>query len=334
MGRKQETQPPVDAAFIRECFDVRDDGAIIRRSDGELATFIGPKGVLLVRVRHNGRTRRVVALRVAWCLSTGEWPKGVVKPRNGVDDDLRPENLIVVKAGARRFDQGKGGIASSLERRGQTSTALLRALAENPDATVPQLSRLVGRSEGCCCVRLVKLEAQGLTCSPKCQAHIRWRLSQTGRALAMNGQPLIDDTGRDILTIMARAPVRQLELARRLGVCNLTAKRRLGMLIEQGLIDVNASRYAITSGGRAALGDAAPKPWLRSEAISAAAASDVQRQIQFPNEMSAAERTRLQPVFGAPESRNGPLASRSKMALAEPLTATALAHRPLRFHQL
>ena len=105
--------------------------------------------------------------------------------------------------------------------------------------------------------------------------------------------PLIDDTGRDILTIMARAPVRQLELARRLGICSLTAKRRLGMLIEQGLIDVNASRYAITSGGRAALGDAAPKPWLRSEAISAAAASDVQRRIQYPNEMSAAERTRL-----------------------------------------
>ena len=92
---------------------------------------------------------------------------------------------------------------------------------------------------------------------------------------------------------MARAPVRQLELARRLGICSLTAKRRLGMLIERGLIDVNASRYAITSGGRAALGDAAPKPWLRSEAISAAAASDVQRRMQYPNEMSAAERTRL-----------------------------------------
>ena len=97
-------------------------------------------------------------------------------------------------------------MASSLERRSQTSTALLMAMAENPDATVPQLSRLVGRSAGCCCVRLAKLEAQGLTCSPKCQAHIRWQLSQTGKALAMNGQPLIDDTGRDILTSWLARP--------------------------------------------------------------------------------------------------------------------------------
>jgi DNA-binding Lrp family transcriptional regulator len=292
LGRGVNTQPPVPATTIREAFQVRQDGQIVRRSTGEPATFPF-KGKSLVRVYYQGQIRRFAAGRIAWAIAVGEWPKGVVKARNGVDDDLRLENLILTKRGPRPFDQGKGGMASSLERRSQTGTALLMALAENPDATVPQLSQLVGRSESCCCIRLAKLEAQGLTCSPKCQAHIRWQLSQTGKALAMNGQPLIDDTGRDILTIIARAPVRQLELARRLGVCSLTAKRRLGMLIEQGLIDVNASRYAITSGGRAALGDAAPKPWLRSEAISAAAASDVQRRIQFPNEMSATERTRI-----------------------------------------
>ena len=232
-GAQATNKPLVPATTIREAFHVRQDGQIVRRSTGEPATFKGPSAQLLVRVYHQGSIRRFAAGRIAWAIAVGEWPKGVVKARNGVDDDLRPENLIVVKAGARPFDQGKGGMASSLERRSQTSTALLRALAENPDATVPQLSQLVGRSESCCCVRLAKLEAQGLTCSPKCQAHIRWQLSQTGKALAMNGQPLIDDTGRDILTIMARAPVRQLELARRLGVCSLTAKRRLGMLIEQ-----------------------------------------------------------------------------------------------------
>jgi hypothetical protein len=105
-----------------------------------------------------------------------------------------------------------------------------------------------------------------------------WCLTGAGKALAMNGQPLIDDTGRDILTIIARAPVRQLALARRLGVCSLTAKRRLGLMIGQGLIDVNASRFRITDQGRSLLGDQCPSPWLRPEAISAAMARDVVRR--------------------------------------------------------
>ena len=99
---------------------------------------------MLVRVYHQGCIRRFAAGRIAWAIAVGEWPKGVVKARNGVDADLRPENLIVVKAGARPFDQGKGGMASSLERRAQTTTTLINALADHPGAAVPMLSKLVG----------------------------------------------------------------------------------------------------------------------------------------------------------------------------------------------
>ena len=54
MGRKQQTQPPVPATAIREAFHVRQDGQIVRRSTGEIATF-PLKGKLLVRVYHARR---------------------------------------------------------------------------------------------------------------------------------------------------------------------------------------------------------------------------------------------------------------------------------------
>ena len=203
MGRKQQSQPQIPATTIREAFHVRQDGQIVRRSTGEPATFSGPSAQLLVRVYHQSGIRRFAAGRIAWVIAVGEWPKGVVKARNGVDADLRPENLIVVKAGARPFDQGKGGMASSLERRSQTSTALLRALAENPDATVPQLSRLVGSSTSCCCTRLGKLSDMGLTCGPKCDARARWDLTAQGRALAASALPPLDNLDKDILTACA-----------------------------------------------------------------------------------------------------------------------------------
>jgi hypothetical protein len=166
MGRKQQTQPPIPATTIREAFHVRQDGQIVRRSTGEIATFSGPGAQLLVRVYHQGCIRRFAAGRIAWVLATGEWPKGVVRCRNGVDDDLRPENLIVVKAGAHPFDQARGGKASSLVRRAKTTTTLINALAGHPGATVPQLSRLVGSSAPCVCTRLGKLSDMGLTCGP------------------------------------------------------------------------------------------------------------------------------------------------------------------------
>ena len=39
VGRKQQTQPPIPATAIREAFHVRQDGQIVRRSTGEIATF-------------------------------------------------------------------------------------------------------------------------------------------------------------------------------------------------------------------------------------------------------------------------------------------------------
>ena len=87
-------------------------------------TFSGPGAQLLVRIYHQASIRRFAAGRMA---------EGRRKARNGVDDDMRPENLIVVKAGARPFDQGKGGKASSLERRAKTTTTLINALADHPE---------------------------------------------------------------------------------------------------------------------------------------------------------------------------------------------------------
>jgi HNH endonuclease len=275
VGRKQQTQPPIPATTIREAFHVRQDGQIVRRSTGEIATFSGPGAQLLVRVYQQGSIRRFAAGRVAWAIAVGEWPKGVVKARNGVDDDLRPENLIVVKAGARPFDQGKGGMASSLERRAQTTTTLINALADHPGATVPMLSKLVGFSAPCVCTRLGKLADMGLTCGPKCDARARWDLTAQGRAIAASALPLIDDLDKDILTRCARAAHGLMALARVTGSCRLTMRRRVDALIARALVSQTDGRYAITDQGRAALGDQCPKPWVRPELVSAAAARDV-----------------------------------------------------------
>jgi Winged helix-turn-helix DNA-binding len=272
MGRKRETQPPVDAAFIRECFDIRDDGAIIRRSNGEPATFTGPKAVVLVRVRHNGRTRRVVALRVAWCLSTGQWPKGVVRSRDGDDHNFRSGNLIVVRRGKNPFAIG----TSSLKRRAEVDRRMLEALAENPGLTLPQLSKLTGSSESCCCTRLGKLSDMGLTCGPKCDARARWDLTAQGRAIAAAPIAVIlDDVDKNILMACARAAHGMMALVRETGSCRLTLRRRVDRLIERALVSQTDGRYAITDQGRAALGPDAPRPWVRPELVSAAAARDV-----------------------------------------------------------
>ncbi len=68
-------------------------------------------------------------------------------------------------------------------------------------------------------------------------------------------------------------------IARRIEACNLTARRRIDRLVEQGLANPDAgNRYAVTDAGRQALGSDAPKrpePWVKVEAISAASARDV-----------------------------------------------------------
>ena len=56
---------------------------------GGPAGFKGPKGVMLVRFQHLGKTRRIAASRVAWCLASGSWPDGPVKARDVNERDLR-----------------------------------------------------------------------------------------------------------------------------------------------------------------------------------------------------------------------------------------------------
>jgi hypothetical protein len=120
MGRKKITAAPVPVEYIRECFACRQDGQLIwrerprdhfpHRADdtarfnnqraGSEAGFRGPNGRLMVRIQFEERTRRIAASRVAWVLATGQWPSGPVLPRNGVDDDLRFENLIGHQGGS------------------------------------------------------------------------------------------------------------------------------------------------------------------------------------------------------------------------------------------
>src|ERR1700719_3579245 len=98
MGRLKESLPPLDIAIVQENFDLI-DGRLYRRNchitalNGESATFVGPKGVPMVRLTHNGRIRRVLAARCAWMLATNSLPSGAVKTKNGADD-FRLENLV------------------------------------------------------------------------------------------------------------------------------------------------------------------------------------------------------------------------------------------------
>jgi hypothetical protein len=167
MGRKRVTEPPLDVGVIQASFTLRQNGALIRSSTLEPAAFTGPGNKLLVRVYRQGRIRRIAYLRAAWILATGEIPRGVIRPRDGDERNATATNLLLTKAGARPFDQGNGARASALAERTARNAALLNVLATHPEATVPQLSRLVGASVPCTCVRLAKLEAQGLACSPK-----------------------------------------------------------------------------------------------------------------------------------------------------------------------
>jgi DNA-binding Lrp family transcriptional regulator len=314
MGRPQLSQPPLPVEYVRDALQVRQDGQLIWRERpaghfphrvddaarfnnqraGGPAGFAGPDGRLMVRLQYQGATRRIAATRVAWALATGEWTRGLVRARNGVDDDLRPENLIVVKRGANPFAVGK----SSLRRRAEVDSTLLKTLAEHPGSTLPQLSHLVGATTSCCCTRLGRLEKRGLTCSPKCQARLRWDLTERGRALATTERPLIDDLDRRVLAALAVTAMGTLKLARRVEVCPMTIKRRVRLLVERGLVLSDPRRFfAITDEGRRALGaDTSPRPapWVRREAVAASLAKDVvARNGHQPDDRSAEFRSKI-----------------------------------------
>jgi hypothetical protein len=100
-----------------------------------------------------------------------------------------------------------------------------------------------------------------------------WALTGAGHALAAAALPPPGDLDRRILAVLARTPAGVAAVARRIIVCSFTARRRVDLLVERGMVCRNAAKdYAITDAGRAVLGDAAPEPWLKVSAISAALA--------------------------------------------------------------
>ena len=139
MGRRREPVTPVDVAFVREAFEVR-DGVVVwrsrpdshfpcRRDDatrfaalraGSSAGFKGPGGKPLVRFMVNGRTRRVSLLRIAWVVATGELPHGVVRARDGNEWNASFDNLIVTKHGRDPFS----GVISGKHSRGGKASAM------------------------------------------------------------------------------------------------------------------------------------------------------------------------------------------------------------------
>jgi hypothetical protein len=313
MGRQKQTESPVPIEFIRECFDIHDRQLIWKerprdhfpcRPDdasrfnglraGGPAGMAGPDRKPMVRFQYQGATRRIALLRVAWIVATGELPHGVVRPRDGDEWNASEENLIVVKRGGNPFAVGK----SSLKRRAEVDSTLLKTLAQHPGQTLPQLSRLTGSSASCCCTRLGKLSDLGLTCGPKCDARARWDLTPAGQALAATAQPVIlDDRDRQVLAALALTGMGVMKLSRRIGVCPLTVKRRARLLAQRGLLIADPRRFfLISAAGLAALGDATPprQPWVKVEAISAAVARDVvARNGHQPDDRSAAFRTRV-----------------------------------------
>jgi DNA-binding transcriptional regulator GbsR (MarR family) len=172
----------------------------------------------------------------------------------------------------------------------------LQALAERANPTLAELSEAIGRSEGCVSTRLNKLQTQGLALSPQCVPGRSWCLSQAGRAAVQAGHPVVvlDQRDCDILRIIARALAGIVAIARRVEVCNLTARRRADLLVAQKLAKADERRrYVVTDEGRKALGDSAPQPWVRMEMVSAANARDVHRRMEHPNDdRTAAERSK------------------------------------------
>jgi predicted transcriptional regulator len=261
----------------------------------------------MCRVYHQGQIKRLLASRVAWVLGgANEWPHGVVRHRDGDEHNFAASNLIETKRGPRPFDQGKGGKASSLDRRANATTTLLQTLSAHPGSTVPQISKLVGSSTSCTCVRLSKLADAGLCVGPKCDARARWDLTPAGKALAAAANPVVlDDLDRQVLAALALTAMGTVKLARRVEVCPMTIRRRVRSLVENGLVFADPRRfYVVTDKGRDLLGpDALPPRWINTAAISAVSARDVQaRHGEAPTD----DRTAAQRAANAQMARGRP----------------------------
>jgi hypothetical protein len=118
---------------------------------------------------------------------------------------------------------------------------------------------------------------------------------------------LLDDTDRLILSTLAKAAMAPARLGRRIGTCEMTAKRRARLLAARGLLFAEDRRfYSLTDAGREALGPDAPKPtpWVRVEAISAASSKDVQER-RYVDDATSAERSRRGKMARASAKANG-----------------------------
>jgi DNA-binding Lrp family transcriptional regulator len=298
MGRGIAAKP-LDVQVVQQHFACRQDGSLVRRQchidalSGEPATFIGPNGKRMARISVQGKVRRIAAPRIAWALHYREWPTGPVLPKNGDASDLRADNLVQTRHGAHQ-PQANGGRASSLERRQAANATLLNALATQAEPSLARLSEIIGLSEGRVSTRLSRLERQGLCEGPHCVPGRSWMLTEAGRAaVAIPNSVVIDDLNKRLLAALVHAPMRQLVLSRRVGVCSLTVRRRAELLIGRGLVRRDAAkRFSITDEGRKALGDAVPPRWVRLEAVSAALAKDVAERLKHPHaDQTAAQRS-------------------------------------------
>jgi hypothetical protein len=277
MGRGA-APPPLDVEVVRQTIAIRQDGALIR-IQSRMTAFSGEPAIFqnMVCIRHGGTVRRLAPGRVAYALSTGRWPpRGVqVRLKTG-DSDFRLENLEIVPA-CRHKPHLKGSPATSLARRQSADVQMLRVMTEHPDATVEELGELTGVARGRVSTRLGKLAKRDLVTSPMCVPGRAWAISAQGRTAAMELRPLLDDLDRHILLTLRTLAMGPLRLSRRIGTCEMTAKRRAQLLARHGLVFADMRGFfEVTEAGLAALGDAQPpKPWLRIEAVSAAMSREV-----------------------------------------------------------
>ena len=283
-------------------FEVR-DGALISRRTGQTALVEkGPDGFSMVRLMVDGRMRRLAVARVAWAIQFGAWSTGIVRLRSD-GGGYGADNLIETRRGQNPYAVGQ----ASLIKRAERDLSLLAALAGNPGATVPTLSRLAGMGPTCACLRLAALADKGWCAGPKCDARARWDLTPAGKALAVAGRPLLDDLDRDLLSTLAAASMGAVKLARRAGVCPPTVRRRAGQLAKRGLVFADPRKfYSITPVGIEALGPDAAKPpprWLDPGRISAASAKDVTGRTFIP-EATAATRSNAGKLARAAAKRN------------------------------
>ena len=170
--------------------------------------------------------------------------------------NVRPENLIERSRGWRRV----GG--TSLAQREAADRALVAAMRDHPNASVSQISRLVGSDKPCTCRRLAKLAEAGLTCGPMCVPSRHWHLTGKGAEIALSGRPLVDDLDRELLRVIAQSSsIVAASVARRVSACEMTARRRLRSLVERGLVS-NGCGFGLTDAGRDLVGPAA-EPWVK-----------------------------------------------------------------------